>query len=65
MNDLGLTYYSLTIDYKQGAFVYTLHFSLLATNGLYSTRGTAATPQQCIDQATSYIAQVVREAVAE
>jgi hypothetical protein len=65
MTDLGIIDYSYKEEYDkiQGIFIYTLHFLLLHTNRMYSTRGAAFSPTQCHEQAMGYMAQVVREAV--
>jgi hypothetical protein len=61
MTDLGITDFDFHAELKSGAYVYTLHFVLLTTSGMYSTRGQAPTFLQAAEQAMSYVASVVRE----
>jgi hypothetical protein len=64
MIDLGITDYELKIEQRGTVFAYRLYFTLLATTRQYLTKGEAETPLQCWMHAESYVARIVREAVA-
>jgi hypothetical protein len=61
MTDLGITDFDFHAELKSGVYVYTLHFVLLTTSGMYSTRGQAPTPLQAMEEAMSYIAFIIRD----
>jgi hypothetical protein len=63
--ELGLSDFNLHIKQDYDGFQYFVFFHLSHTNRNYSTAGKELTPEQCTASVMSYIAQVVREAVAE
>jgi hypothetical protein len=64
MIELGLSDFNLHIKQDIDGFQYFAFFHLERTNRNYSTAGKELTPEQCTASTMSYIAQVVREAVA-